>query len=130
MERATPWVLVLLSAAFAGWSAFAYLDPGTRPAIDMIPPRAPEGKQVWLKHNCQACHQIYGLGGYLGPDLTNVVEDRGAPHIRKVIQAGFRDMPRFELTDSEMDDLLVYLAYVGRSGRFPLKKWPTSGLEN
>ena len=30
------------------------------------------GKLIWQKYNCQSCHQIYSLGGYLGPDLTNV----------------------------------------------------------
>ena len=31
-----------------------------------------EGRLVWQKYNCHTCHQLYGLGGYLGPDLTNV----------------------------------------------------------
>lgn len=130
MERATPFTLVLLGAAFIGWSAFAWRDPGSTPVADAPPPRAPEGKKVWLSRNCQACHQIYGLGGYLGPDLTNVVQDRGAAHVRNVLRLGFRDMPKFDLTEGEVDDLVRYLEYVGRTGRFPLKRWPTSGLEN
>ena len=130
MERATPWILAALAAAFAGWSAYAYWHPGTAPSIDAPPARAPEGKQVWLARNCQACHQVYGLGGYLGPDLTNVVQDRGVPHVRQVLRTGFRDMPRFDLSDAEIEDLIIYMEYVGRSGRFPLARWPTSGLEN
>lgn len=130
MERATPWVLVALAAAFAGWSAFAYIHPGSTPVSANPPPRASSGKQVWLNRNCQACHQVYGLGGYLGPDLTNVVQDRGIPHVRNVLRQGFRSMPKFDLTAEEIEDLIIYLDYVGRTGRFPLKKWPTSGLEN
>jgi nitric oxide reductase subunit C len=130
MERSTPWVMVGLAFAFAGWSGFAYWHPGTAPVIDQPPARASNGKQVWLSRNCQACHQVYGLGGYLGPDLTNVVPDRGVAHVRAVLKNGFRTMPKFELTDTEVDDLLIYLEYIGRTGRFPLKKWPTGGLEN
>lgn len=130
MERATPAVLAILAAAFAAWSAFAYHERGTSPAIDDPPPRASDGKTVWLSRNCQACHQIYGLGGYLGPDLTNVVPYRGTAHVRKVLQDGWGRMPRFDLSPAEIDDLLIYLDYVSRSGRFPLKRWPTSGLEN
>jgi nitric oxide reductase subunit C len=130
MERATPVVLAALAAAFAAWSAFAYQEHGTVPAIDSPPPRAAEGKKVWLARNCQACHQIYGLGGYLGPDLTNVIGDRGEAHVRSVLRDGFGDMPKFDLPPSEIDDLVHYLDYVNRSGRFPLKRWPTSGLEN
>ncbi len=34
-----------------------------------------KGKQIWLQNNCQTCHQIYGFGGFLGPDLTNRGKD-------------------------------------------------------
>ena len=37
-----------------------------------------EGKIVFQKYNCISCHQLYGLGGYLGPDLTNVISEKGA----------------------------------------------------
>ena len=35
------------------------------------------GKVLYQKYNCTACHQIYGLGGFLGPDLTIVVSQQG-----------------------------------------------------
>ena len=33
------------------------------------------GKQVFQQYNCIACHQLYGLGGYLGPELTTAFSD-------------------------------------------------------
>jgi len=38
---------------------------------------AQEGKLVWQQYGCNSCHQVYGLGGYLGPDLTNVYSKGG-----------------------------------------------------
>ena len=33
------------------------------------------GKALFQQNNCIACHQLYGLGGYLGPELTNAYSD-------------------------------------------------------
>ncbi|MCH7870146.1 MAG: c-type cytochrome, partial [Planctomycetes bacterium] len=37
---------------------------------------AKSGLAIWRENNCQACHQIYGYGGFLGPDLTNLMDRR------------------------------------------------------
>nr|WP_088227017.1 c-type cytochrome [Desulfosporosinus sp. FKB] len=37
-----------------------------------MPEQAVEGKLVWQKHNCISCHTLFGNGGYVGEDLTNI----------------------------------------------------------
>jgi nitric oxide reductase subunit C len=72
------------------------------------------GKQLFQKNNCTSCHQIYGLGGYLGPELTTAYSDplRGELNMRAFLQAGGQRMPNFHFTKEEIDDIISYLKYV------------------
>lgn len=74
------------------------------------------GKTVWQKYNCGACHQVYGLGGYLGPDLTNVYSTRGENYIKTFIQSGTKIMPAFSLKKDELNDIVFYLKNIDSSG--------------
>ena len=73
---------------------------------------------VWQKHNCHTCHQLYGLGGYLGPDLTNVYSRSGnnEHYIRGIVKSGVKQMPAFEISEEEMNALLQFLKNVDQSG--------------
>lgn len=77
-----------------------------------------EGRLVWQKHNCHTCHQLYGLGGYLGPDLTNVYSRSGnnEHYIRGIVKSGVKQMPAFEISEEEMNALLQFLKNVDQSG--------------
>ena len=79
---------------------------------------AGEGRLVWQKYNCQACHQLYGLGGYLGPDLTNVYskEGKGEVYIRAMIASGTAQMPYFSLNENEYNQLVEFLKMTDASG--------------
>jgi len=78
-----------------------------------------DGQLIWQQKNCQACHQIYGLGGYMGPDLTNIISDRnkGEQYARIIIQNGTQRMPKFDLSSAEIDKLISYLKQVDGSGK-------------
>ena len=78
-----------------------------------------EGRLVWQKYNCQSCHQLYGLGGYLGPDLTNVISqpNKGESYVRVMLMAGAKQMPKYNLSDSEVHALLSFLVSVDKSGK-------------
>jgi len=73
-----------------------------------------KGKALFQQHNCIACHQLYGLGGYLGPELTSAYSDpqRGEPLMRTFLQAGGQRMPKFGFRQDEIDALISYLKYV------------------
>lgn len=78
---------------------------------------ADNGKILWQKKNCVSCHQTYGLGGYWGPDLTNVYSKKGTIYISAILKAGTNIMPNLSLTDMEIDDLIAYLKEIDESGK-------------
>jgi nitric oxide reductase subunit C len=75
------------------------------------------GKKLFQQHNCIACHQLYGLGGYLGPELTTAYSDpqRGELYMKAFLQAGGPRMPNFHFTKEEIDAIISYLKYVDTS---------------
>jgi len=109
-------IVLLLSYAFYS----LHLYTATPPAIDqgVNDHQVFRGKMVWQKYNCQSCHQLYGLGGYLGPDLTNVVSSPGKDktYITAMLSSGTGAMPVFSLSQSELDDLLAFFDATDRTG--------------
>ena len=84
---------------------------------------ASEGKLLWQQKNCASCHQIYGLGGYLGPDLTNVISSKGMDYARTFIETGTQKMPNLHLNKIEIDAVLAYLSHIDSSGVYPAKNF-------
>lgn len=84
-----------------------------------ISDEARAGQLVFQKYNCIACHQFYGLGGYMGPDLTNVISNRGPALARAFITSGTATMPNLHLDEAEIDALIAYLTFVDGTGRYP-----------
>ncbi|HEY9363688.1 MAG TPA: c-type cytochrome [Chitinophagaceae bacterium] len=82
-----------------------------------------KGKLLWQQNNCNACHQVYGLGGYLGPDLTNVYSLRGPAYIRAFLQNGTSIMPDFKLNEHEIKSLTAYLQNIDASGTADPRKF-------
>lgn len=83
----------------------------------LLSPMALEGKKIFQKHNCIACHQLYGLGGYLGPDLTTIISEKGKgkDYAKAFIRVGSKRMPDFKLSDSEIECLLEYFNSVDQT---------------
>lgn len=77
------------------------------------------GKDIWQQNNCHTCHQIYGLGGYLGPDLTNLVQKKGYSEevIKDIIRNGRFQMPPFKLSEKELDDLIAFFKIMNEYGQ-------------
>lgn len=61
---------------------------------------------------------MYGLGGYLGPDLTNIISSPGknVTYILAMIQAGTPQMPSFNLNIDEQSELIEFLKSTDASG--------------
>ena len=74
------------------------------------------GQALFQKHDCSACHQISGIGGTAGPDLTHIGSERPDTewHIRHLKDPGSvmpgSAMPDFShLDDEELSELAEYL---------------------
>ncbi|MGI9570032.1 MAG: c-type cytochrome [Desulfobulbia bacterium] len=81
--------------------------------------QARHGQELFQEHNCIACHQFYGLGGYMGPDLTNVISNRGAAYAGAFIANGTTQMPNLGLGVDETAALVAYLEFVDTTGTYP-----------
>ncbi|MBV6442512.1 MAG: cytochrome c [Haliscomenobacteraceae bacterium CHB4] len=111
----------VLSLAFLAFSFSIYLEPALDAAPSTNPEKqmASEGRLVWQRYNCQSCHQLYGLGGYLGPDLTNIYSapGKGETWIRAMLKVGSAPMPSFTMPEEEIAALLAFLKATDASGR-------------
>jgi nitric oxide reductase subunit C len=82
-----------------------------------------KGKLLFQEYNCISCHQFYGLGGYMGPDLTNSYSEKGEDVIRTFLKNGSDKMPDFGLSEGEIESLVAYLKLVDASGYYPVKEY-------
>ncbi|MEN6586059.1 MAG: cytochrome c [Sulfuricella sp.] len=85
------------------------------------------GKHIWEKNDCVGCHTILGEGAYFAPELGNVYKRRGGEFIKGWIKAmptgapGRRQMPQFNLTDQELDDMVAFLKW---TSEINTNNWP------
>lgn len=108
-------VLLSLSVCYLLYSAWVYTAGTTGPAINLHPDAAAQrGKLVYQKYNCTACHQIFGLGGYLGPELTTTMSQEGKGEIlaNAFLSGGTARMPNLHMQQQEISDVIEYLKYV------------------
>lgn len=114
-EQYKIYTLIILVVAFLSYSMTLYFAPypEAAPANEL----ARKGKMLWQEKNCTSCHQLYGLGGHLGPDLTNVAEIRTEAHIKAFLQSGTVVMPNFHLSEDEVNALLEFLKYTNTTGQ-------------
>jgi nitric oxide reductase subunit C len=93
------------------------------------------GKHVWEKHSCINCHTLLGEGAYFAPEVGNVWIRWGGREnpetARETLKAwmrsqpsgveGRRQMPQFNLTEQELDDLADFLEW---TSRIKTQNWP------
>ncbi len=106
-----------LICLFLCYTAYVY-TAGTATRLDhTLTGKAARGKLIFQEKNCIACHQLYGLGGYLGPELTTVISARGKgrDYAFAFIRSGTVRMPDFKLSHEEVDCLVEYLIFVDRT---------------
>lgn len=93
------------------------------------------GKHVWERHSCINCHTLLGEGAYFAPEVGNVWVRFGGPENPQAARAGLkawmraqptgvpgrRQMPQFNLTEQELDNLIDFLEW---TSRINTQGWP------
>ena len=93
------------------------------------------GKRIWERHACINCHTLLGEGAYFAPELGNVWIRYGGPDdpegARDALKAwirsqptgieGRRQMPRFNLSEQELDDLVDFFRWMST---IKTNNWP------
>ena len=85
-------------------------------ATEPLSPTAQRGREVWHENNCQVCHQIFGFGGFLGPDLTNAAKRLTQAQVDLLLKEGSGQMPSFDIGVEDRRALLQFLTEVDRTG--------------
>ncbi len=103
--------------------------------VKTLTPAVENGKRIWEKHACINCHTILGEGAYFAPELGNVFVryggDKDPAQARDLIKSwmksqpsgapGRRQMPQFNLSDKELDDLAAFLEW---TNKIKTNNWP------
>jgi nitric oxide reductase subunit C len=113
-------IIIVLITLFAIFNGFIYMSNENENPIKLTE-QALQGQRLWQENNCWSCHQTYGLGGYLGPDLTNVysAENKGRTYIKAFLNSGVKTMPKFNFSESEKEALVSYLKFIDSTGYYP-----------
>lgn len=113
-------IIATLVFTFIIYNYFVY-SIGTENNAPKLSKEAIKGQILWQENNCWTCHQLYGLGGYLGPDLTNITSNplKGENYIKGFINSGVKSMPKYNFTEKELDALISFLKAVNSTGYFP-----------
>ncbi len=104
-----------LVAAFLVQTTLVYTDD-TAATMEPLTGVALEGRHLWHANNCQTCHQLYGFGGFLGPDLTNVAGRADRARFDAILTDGSLQMPAFHFSEGEIDALVAYFETLNKTG--------------
>lgn len=97
---------------------------------DKLTPQVIAGKEAWHRHNCTNCHTLLGEGAYYAPDLTKIAVQRGPEYLRAFMhdpsrfydeQKVRRVMPRQNLSEQEISDLIAFLDWIAH---IDTQGWP------
>lgn len=113
-------VIITLVITFVMYNYFVYTQTSIEPT-QKLSELAIKGQQLYQENNCTACHQIYGLGGYLGPDLTNIISNpnKGPEYVKAFLNSGIKSMPKFNFSEDEKEAFVQFLSEVDKTGYYP-----------
>jgi len=79
-----------------------------------------QGKIIFDDNNCMGCHTIMGEGAYYAPELTKVIDRRGAPFVKAVMMSKTpwtltgRKMVAYDFTEEQADNMVAFLTWIGQ----------------
>lgn len=134
MMPGTRVFLFLCLAVTATGILLASLSLANTLPSEAIPQEVTAGHQLWQTNQCGSCHSLQGYGGAYGPDLTRITSLRGETYIREfmVNPAAFhpdeRLMPRFNLRQAEIGELIAFLEWQDQTSTWPAQPIQVAGM--
>lgn len=119
------WCTGLATVLFLALTVDSHDQFGGLTNAHNITPEVTRGKDVWHRYNCVNCHTLFGEGAYYAPDLTKITPRRGEPYLKAYMRdpSQFYDekrhrrlMPKQNLSDAEISDLIKFLDWVSKLG--------------
>lgn len=122
MQNSSKYLLILIGLVglFSVYNYVVYTSESEYQSV-RLSEKAIQGENLWLQNNCNSCHQIYGLGGYLGPDITNVYskKGKGEHYIKIILNSGIQSMPVFSFNDEEKEQFVQFFKEIDQTGYYP-----------
>ena len=113
----------IAAVAFLALTVHSHMMFGELTHEENNTPQVQSGKDVWHKYNCINCHTLFGEGAYYAPDLTKITQLRGEQYLQAYMRdpSAFYDeqrhrrlMPKQDLSDQEITDLIAFLDWVSK----------------
>ena len=103
-------LMAVLVLCFVVQTSLVYSDERSEPLSEA----ALAGRQIYHREGCQVCHQFYGQGGFLGPDLTNAASRVDSTRLASLLTVGSGQMPAFGMSDEEIAQVSAFLTAMDR----------------
>jgi len=103
---------------FIGLTIYSFGKPQDQSNSENITEAVVRGKVLWEENNCMGCHTILGEGAYYAPELTKVIDRRGAGYIKAVLmtpvawEPNGRKMVAYGFTEQEALDLIEFFDWI------------------
>lgn len=107
-----------VACSFFVQAALVWTNAGDRPGSTVaLSSNAREGQTIFRSHGCQSCHALFGMGGFLGPDLTNAARRVPPARFAELLQDGSGPMPAYHLDGLQRAAVFAYLEAINATGQ-------------
>ena len=103
-------LLSVLVACFVIQSGLVYSDD----TDIVLSADAVEGRKLFHEGSCQVCHQLWGQGGFLGPDLTNASSRVDETRLASLLTVGSGQMPAYAYAGQQIQYIRSFLEEIDR----------------
>ncbi len=124
----------LCAVAFVGLTVDTFGRIPAQTHQDRLTEPVKRGKDLWDRSNCMGCHTLLGEGAYYAPELTKVIERRGAAFVRAMLTdpqkmyPGQRRMWKYDFSERDKDDLIAFFTWIGGMDLNGFPPAPTLGV--
>jgi len=105
---------------FIGLTIFSLSSANDQTNEENLTAEVVRGKELWEKNNCMGCHTLLGEGAYYAPELTKVLDRRGAGYVKAALmspvpwQPSGRKMVAYNMSEQEANDMVAFFDWIGK----------------